>query len=42
MKIHREGYGIILITTLILAGLFILTQYLAGEESIITAIVFVL
>lgn len=42
MKIHREGYGIILVTTLILAGLFILTQYLAGEESIITAIVLIL
>ncbi|HYG14127.1 MAG TPA: phosphatidylserine decarboxylase family protein [Bacteroidia bacterium] len=42
MKIHREGYGIILITTLILAGLFILTQYLAGEESIITAVVLIL
>lgn len=41
MKIHREGYGIILITTLILAGLFILTQYLAGEDSIITAIILV-
>ena len=42
MKIHREGYGIILITTLILAGLFILTQYLAGEKSIITAVVLIL
>lgn len=33
MKIHKEGYGIILIALLLLAGLYFLGEYLLGSES---------
>lgn len=39
MKIHKEGYGIILITLLILAGLYFLGEYLLGTESWILKLV---
>lgn len=33
MRIHREGYAIILITILLLGGICALTQYFVGSES---------
>lgn len=34
MKIHKEGYGIILITLLLLTGIYFLAEYFLGSESI--------
>jgi phosphatidylserine decarboxylase len=39
MKIHREGYGIILIALLLLAGITVATQYFAGDDSIVFKLV---
>jgi phosphatidylserine decarboxylase len=39
MKIHREGYGIILIALLLFAGITVATQYFAGDDSIIFKLV---
>ncbi len=39
MSLHREGYKIILVTMLILAGINIAAQSLLGEESIIGKII---
>lgn len=33
MNIHKEGYGIILITMLLLVGIYFLSEYLLGAES---------
>ncbi len=39
MKIHKEGYGIILIAMLLLTGIYFLTEYFMGAESWIAKLI---